>query len=84
MNRDDAVKALLDIPSDRRTKGGDTMGLKPCTFCGHEAAMQTVTTAMEKEPRYRVICPMCRIATDWDFWKPEDVAAQWNRRVNDG
>lgn len=76
--------ALLDISTDRRAEGGDTVELKPCPFCGHDAAMQTVTTAMEKEPRYRVICPMCRIATDWDFWKPEDVAAQWNRRANDG
>lgn len=64
-------------------KEGDTVELKKCPFCGHEAAMQTVTTAMEKEPRYRVICPMCRIATDWDFWKPEDVAAHWNRRTHE-
>ena len=57
--------------------------LLPCPFCGHEAAMQTVTTAYEGKPRYRAICPMCRIQTDWDFWSPEDVAVQWNRRAHE-
>ena len=74
---------LLDIPSDGRAEGGGTVELKNCPFCGHEAAMQTVTTAMEKVPRFRVICPMCRIQTDWDFWKPEDVAEHWNRRTHE-
>lgn len=60
------------------------MELKPCPFCGKEAVMQTVTTAMEKEPRFRVICTKCVIATDWDFWKPEDVAKHWNRRAHEG
>lgn len=59
------------------------INLRQCPFCGGEAIMQTVTTAMEQEPRYRVLCPECKISTDWDFWKPEDVAEHWNRRAGD-
>ena len=57
--------------------------LKPCPFCGKEAVIQTFTTAMEKKPRDRVICLECKIYTDWDFWKPEDVTEHWNRRAGE-
>jgi Lar family restriction alleviation protein len=81
------VQAMPLCSLGRGTKelveGAEVMELKPCPFCGHEAAMQTFTTAMEKVPRFRVICPMCRIQTDWDFWKPEDVAEHWNRRAHE-
>lgn len=55
--------------------------LRPCPFCGGDAAMQTFTTAMEQKPRYRVLCTGCRISTDWDFWTLEDVSEHWNRRA---
>jgi Lar family restriction alleviation protein len=58
--------------------------LKPCPFCGSGAVMETFTTAMEKEPRYRVRCSGCWCETDWDNWSEEEAADKWNRRVNDG
>lgn len=56
------------------------MELKPCPFCGGEAVMQTFTTAMEKEPRYRVRCSNCWCQTDWDNWTVEEAEAEWNTR----
>ena len=49
--------ALLDIPPDRRTEGGDTMELKKCPFCGNTAKIVSfrVFTAM----CYYVKCSCC-------------------------
>lgn len=58
--------------------------LKPCPFCEGEAVVDTFTTAMEKEPRFRVRCVKCWCKTDWDLWSEDDAAEAWNRRANDG
>lgn len=57
--------------------------LKPCPFCGGNARIETVTTAMEKEPRFRVRCSKCWCETSWDFWSEDDAAEAWNKRGND-
>ena len=58
--------------------------LFPCPFCGGEAVMETITTAMEKKPRYSVRCTGndCRVSLDWDWWSAEAAANAWNRRAD--
>lgn len=61
--------------------------LKPCPLCGGEAVMESVTTAMERVPRYRVRCKACQLGSlRWDFWSITVAANWWNRREreNDG
>lgn len=59
-----------------------TVDLKPCPFCGGEAVVDTITTAMEKKPRFRARCVKCWCKTDWDLWSADDAAEAWNRREN--
>lgn len=61
--------------------------LKPCPLCGAPAVMESVTTAMERVPRYRVRCKACQLGSlRWDFWSVAGAANWWNRRErkNDG
>lgn len=55
--------------------------LKNCPFCGFDANIETVTTAAEKVPRYRIRCYKCWCMTDWDNWSPEEASEKWNRRA---
>ena len=58
--------------------------LKPCPLCGDPAVMESVTTALEKEPRYRVRCTTCGLGClHWDLWSVVDAANWWNRRTEE-
>ena len=62
----------------------DGIILKPCPLCGGEAVMETVTTAMEQKPRYRVRYTECGLGgLHWDLWSITDAAEWWNRRNED-
>lgn len=54
--------------------------LKPCPFCGEEAVTETITTVLEKAPRYRIKCPKCHADIGWDHFSIEEAAAAWNKR----
>ena len=42
--------------------------LLPCPLCGAPAVMESVTTAMERVPRYRVRCTVCGVGClNWDM-----------------
>lgn len=58
--------------------------LKPCPLCGGEAVMESITTEMEKVPRYRVRCTACGLGClRWDHWSIAGAANWWNRRAED-
>lgn len=56
--------------------------IKPCPFCGGEAAVECSGGA------FAIVCRSCgcRTATRTKGWKPsyEEAAEAWNRRSNDG
>ena len=54
--------------------------LKPCSFCGEPAIMQTFAVAGEKCARFRVKCGKCWCETDWESESAKDAAEKWNRR----
>lgn len=58
--------------------------LLPCPFCGAPAVMSRMRTAAEKFWRHRARCTECWCQTDWESETPEECAAKWNRRANNG
>ena len=61
--------------------------LKPCPFCGGEAAL-AIDEFTDNENScigeiYSVQCCNCIACTKWDASSDNAIAA-WNRRVNDG
>lgn len=66
--------------------------LKPCPFCGAKAILKFVN---DQDPDLRVwhlYCETwsnkaedwCVMNNGWFFDSPEDAAAAWNKRVNNG
>lgn len=55
--------------------------LRPCPFCGHEAAYED--HGQLQAMRRRVVCSntSCGIATPWHYMTREAAAAAWNRRA---
>ena len=58
--------------------------LKPCPFCGGEAALQTAQFGAEKESRYRIKCTKCPVEIGWDYYSIEGCTVIWNRRAKNG
>lgn len=65
--------------------------LKPCPFCGREAALKYAMT-MDGTRTFSVICQSCRTGIfrerlsldEWDAYEDEDeVIEAWNRRSGD-
>ena len=63
--------------------------LKPCPFCGKEAAIE-VHGFYNRDSRgftdktYGVVCGKCH-TSGWQFYENKEKAIEaWNRRMNDG
>ena len=59
--------------------------LKPCPFCGGEAAMKTRyigygSIGLGEHDEYRVVCKECRSSSD-EYRSIAEAAAAWNRRA---
>lgn len=54
--------------------------LKPCPFCGGEAAYKNVPAPY---PHGSVGCPKCKVYMSWAV-EPRKTVEKWNRRAKDG
>lgn len=60
------------------------MGLKPCPFCGGEAALKAMGwKCKDGKDRYVVQCTVCLTRQGYKALPAKQAAEAWNRRVGD-
>ena len=76
--------ALLDIPPGSGDKGGDTVELKNCPFCGGEAFVRKLYTNYFVDAKHGENCPMCYMCLPYDSrWVTREAAVgAWNMRYH--